>query len=251
MNVDTYEVRKALYKRFSDHRQYAVAEEVALTTGFSHRRIDMVVVDCYASNGFRIDGIEIKVSKADLRRELQDPEKHVAFFDRIDYYTLACPADILNGMYELIPKNWGVMVISDDGTTRYKRKPLALHEDIDRTIPRGFLASLVRAIQSRQPSEQEIQEAFERGENTAEEKARWKYNSQREYVQRNAEKLEKYERLMHRLSLIRRDDEEKIVEEFEAFRKTDIEFMEKQVRRQAESLITLADNLKVARGAQE
>ena len=81
--MTTEEVRAALRKKYADHERYAVAEEVGLTTGFSHRRIDFMVLDCYASNGFRVDGIEIKVSTSDLRRELEDPEKHVAFFDKI------------------------------------------------------------------------------------------------------------------------------------------------------------------------
>lgn len=88
--------------RFSDHRRYAIAEEVGLTTGFSHRRLDMMVLDCYESNGFRIDGIEIKVSTGDLRRELQDPEKHIAFFDVIDYYTLATPAKVVEPLIDVI-----------------------------------------------------------------------------------------------------------------------------------------------------
>lgn len=68
------EVRAALRKKFNDNRRYAIAEEVGLTTGFSHRRLDMMVLDCYNSNGFRIDGFEIKISTSDLRRELEDPE---------------------------------------------------------------------------------------------------------------------------------------------------------------------------------
>lgn len=62
----------------------------------------MMVLDCYESNGFRIDGIEIKVSTGDLRRELQDPEKHIAFFDVIDYYTLATPAKVVEPLIDVI-----------------------------------------------------------------------------------------------------------------------------------------------------
>ena len=45
------EVRAAMRKKFNDTRRYAIAEEVGLTTGFSHRRLDMMVLDCYNSNG--------------------------------------------------------------------------------------------------------------------------------------------------------------------------------------------------------
>ena len=79
------DIRKALKNRYGDHRRFAVAEEVGLTTGGGCRRLDMIVLDCYSSNGFRIDGFEIKVIKTDIRRELEDPENHIAFFDVIDY----------------------------------------------------------------------------------------------------------------------------------------------------------------------
>ena len=84
--MNANDVRVALRKRFCDTRRYACAEEVGLTTGYSHRRLDMMVLDCYYSNGFRIDGFEIKVSTADLRRELADPEKHIAFFDELSRF---------------------------------------------------------------------------------------------------------------------------------------------------------------------
>lgn len=84
------DVRSALRAKYSDHRRYAVAEEVGLTTGFSHRRLDMMVLDCYFSNGFRIDGFEIKISTSDLRRELEDPEKSdcIVFNKAVSYKTL-------------------------------------------------------------------------------------------------------------------------------------------------------------------
>ena len=93
------EVRLAIKKKFNDSRRYVIAEEVGLTTGYSRRRIDMVILDCYESNSFRIDGIEIKVSTADLRRELQIPDKHTAFFEKIDSFTLAAPVDVINTLF--------------------------------------------------------------------------------------------------------------------------------------------------------
>ena len=147
--ITAFEVREALKKRFNDHRRYAIAEEVGLTTGFSHRRLDFMVLDCYWSNGFRIDGFEIKVSTSDLRRELADPEKHIAFFDIIDYYTLAVPAGVADPLMDIIPKKWGILIINEDGSTRYKRKPLALEDQhTNRPVPRGFLAEITRSIQS-------------------------------------------------------------------------------------------------------
>lgn len=217
--MDTRQVRAALKKKFSDSRRYALAEEVGLTTGYSHRRIDMIVADCYNSNGYRVDGFEIKVSTSDLRRELADPEKHIAFFDVIDFFTLACPAKVVDPVLDIIPKKWGILIVNDDGTTRYKRRPLALQDEkLDRKIPRGFFASFVRAIQERQPAQQELDEQYERGVKEGEESQRRRdeYNMSR--VKREIDKLEKYDRMMSRFMLYC-EDIDKIMDEFEAFRR--------------------------------
>ena len=223
MNAE--QIRAALRKRYNDTRRYAIAEEVGLTTGFSHRRLDMMVLDCYFSNGFRIDGFEIKVSTADLRRELEDPEKHVAFFNVIDYYTIAVPAGVVDPLMEVIPKKWGILIVNEDGSTRMKRKPLALEDKkADKAIPRGFFASITRAIQARQPSAQELQQAYDRGCQEAEERIKRERKYLDERVSREAEKLRAYDELQRRFRIFG-DDVEKAMDEFEAFRKMDLKWV--------------------------
>lgn len=228
MNAE--DIRSALRAKYSDHRQYAVAEEVGLTTGHSHRRLDMMVLDCYYSNGFRIDGFEIKVSTSDLRRELEDPEKHIAFFDVIDYYTLAVPQGVAEPLMEIIPKKWGILIVNEDGSTRYKRKPLALEDKkADKAIPRGFFASITRAIQSRQPSEQELFNEYERGlkEGKAKAERHLRYMSDR--IAKESAKLEAYDKLSNRFR-IWGDNVDEILDEFEAFRKLDPNWVMQSIR---------------------
>lgn len=213
--MNAQEVCNAICQKFSDSRQYAIATEVGLTTGGSRRRIDMVIVNCYASNHFRIDGIEIKVSKADLRRELEDPDKHVAFFDLLDYYTLACPEGIAD--LSLLPPKWGLLVVSDDGRAYYRRKPLALHDRIDRTVPRGFFAGYVRAIQHYSPSAEALAAEYDRGvkDGRNEEKRHMRY--QQERLSKEVERLELLDQLERRFKLWGGDYEKKL-DEFERFR---------------------------------
>ena len=241
--MTAYEVREALRAKFGDSRRYAVAEEVGLTTGYSHRRLDMMVLDCYESNGFRIDGIEIKVSTSDLRRELADPEKHIAFFDIIDYYTLACPAGVVEPLLDVIPKKWGILIIGENGQTRYKRKPLALEDrKADRAIPRGFFASITRAIQQHQPSAQELLAEYERGakETKAKIESRRDYMSER--IAREADKLEKYDKLISRFHLYGADIE-KTMDEFEAFRNLNIDWVKHSIENTVKKLEELAEKL--------
>lgn len=228
-------IRAALRAKYCDHRRYAIAEEVGLTTGFSHRRLDMMVLDCYASNGFRIDGFEIKVSTSDLRRELEDPEKHIAFFEVIDFYTLAVPPGVVEPLMEAIPQKWGILIVNEDGSTRYKRKPLALEDKVDKPVPRGFFASIVRAIQSRQPSAHELRSEYERGlkEGKEQEERRRTYMTDR--VSKDAAKLEEYDKLRSRLNIYG-DDIDEIVDEFEAFRKLNIDLVKHSISHLIERL---------------
>lgn len=234
MNAET--VRQAMRAKFSDHRRYAVAEEVGLTTGYSHRRLDMMVLDCYSSNGFRIDGFEIKVSTSDLRRELEDPEKHIAFFDVIDYYTLVAPKGVVEPLMEIIPKKWGILIVNDDGSTRYKRKPLALEDKkADKAVPRGFLASITRAIQSRQASDQELLAEYNRGLKDGKEQAERHRDYMSDRVAREAAKLEAYDKLSTRF-LIWGDNVDEIMDEFEAFRKLDIHWVRSSIEKAVKKL---------------
>lgn len=225
--MNAQEVCNAICQKFSDSRQYAIATEVGLTTGGSRRRIDMVIVNCYASNHFRIDGIEIKVSKADLRRELEDPDKHVAFFDLLDYYTLACPEGIAD--LSLLPPKWGLLVVSDDGRAYYRRKPLALHDSVDRTVPRGFFAGYVRAIQQYSPSAKALASEYDRGvkDGIAQEKRHMRY--QQERLSRDVERLERLDQLEWRFNLWGDKKEEKL-EEFERFRSANPDWAVKSIK---------------------
>ena len=233
MSIDAYAVRKALLKKFSDTRRYAVAEEVGLTTGFSHRRLDMIVLDCYASNGFRIDGIEIKVSTSDLRRELEDPEKHIAFFDVIDYYTLACPKSVVDPVIDLIPPKWGILIINEDGTTRYKRKPLALEDRVEKTVPRGFMAGLTRSILAMQPAEIELREKYEEGIKEGRERAERDRDYLSRRIEKEGEKLKHYDALVGRFKLWGDSpgEIEEAMKAFETFRSKDPDWINTHINK--------------------
>lgn len=213
------DIRNALKRRFFDPQHYAIAEEVGLHTGFSHRRLDMIVMDCWQSFGYRIDGFEIKISTSDLRRELQDPEKHIAFFDRIDYYTLAVPSGVVDPLIDIIPKKWGILIINEDGSSRYKRKPIALEDKkADGALPRGFVAGLIRKILEYQPSKEELRREFERGREAGQNDN--KYLAER--VKEKSDKIEAYDSLMNRLHTWSVESTENALAEFEAFRKCDL-----------------------------
>ena len=136
MEVTAADIVRLLYKKFEDGRQYACATEVANATGGGARRLDFVAVNCYESKCFAVEGVEIKVSRPDLMREFHDAGKHAFFYDKLDYFSLACPEDIVD--MKLIPPKWGVYVVRPDGSLRAKRRPLALHDAFPCSIDEAY-----------------------------------------------------------------------------------------------------------------
>lgn len=136
---------------YSDPNQYVCAAEVSPRTGAWERRIDFLVMNCYDSEQLKIQGYEIKISKSDLKRELEDPDKHAVFFDAIDFYWLIAPKQVIDNI-DLIPPKWGIRAVWRDEsgkiTSRTVRKPTCLHdEQMDsRKIRKTFMASFCRAI---------------------------------------------------------------------------------------------------------
>lgn len=221
-------IREALYKKYSDRRRFIVAEEVGLTTGGGCRRIDMIVLDCFRSNKFRLDGFEIKVSTSDLRRELRDPNKHISYFDIIDFFTLVAPAGVVNPLYEAIPEKWGILIVNEDGTTRYRRKPLTLNDEVAKTVPRGFFASLVRNVQDYQPGQRAISDAFWRGRAEGEESEKRMHEDLRKRMRDVSEDVRRYEKMFNNLAPCG-DNIDEVIAEFNAFRKLNVKALEKNV----------------------
>ena len=149
-NIKADDIYCLLAQKYQDPRQYACAREVQEKTGWARRRLDFVAVDCFEGNNLEIMAFEVKTSKSDFRRELEDPTKHNIFFDDIDKYSIVAPDYVLDDM-SIIPPKWGVyhVVMNEEGELELKtvRKPLALHDDQQemRPVGRKFFASLFRA----------------------------------------------------------------------------------------------------------
>lgn len=177
-------------------QEWLMATEVKNGCGYSfHRSLDVVVVNTYPSKGLLFEGIEIKVSKSDLRTELQNAEKHAVFFENLDYFSLACPASILD--MDIIPKKWGVYVVNDKGELRTKRKPLALHDEARKTLTRDFTVAFIRAFALRGSGilhdnelySKKISEEYQRGFESG------KKSASSPHHQRRLDELKKFEEI--------------------------------------------------------
>ena len=175
------DIYSLLYQRHKDIGEWLCAREVSDSTGWAARCLDFVACNCYSSKGHGVYAYEVKISKSDLRNELFDPSKHNIFFDNIDYFSLVAPDYVLDAEYiKLIPKQWGIIKAvagkeyGEPSKLVTSRKPLALHDEKNRSLNKDFVFSLMRRLRddpSTDKPEQELRNAeFQRG---YEEGKRW------------------------------------------------------------------------------
>lgn len=244
------DIRALLHERFSDKRQFAYAEEVGNSTGSDQRRrLDMVVVDCWKSNGFAIEGIEIKISKADLRRELQDASKHNIFYGNLDYYSLAAPASIVD--VDLIPKHWGLYLAyaGKNGLfMRAARKPISIHDECRDDVDKGFMAALLRAMWGSRPTDSMIEAARKEGyEKALLEAGVTDFKQRIEYLQKECEAG--YE-LRRNLGVWGgAEGVEKAIKDFENFKSLNLSSLERCLERIIENSADVKRALKLLQGA--
>jgi len=145
--------------------RYVVAIQVNNGAGFNYgRTLDAVVFDTWPSKGLALHGLEIKCSKSDLRRELQQPAKFAEFAPYLDTFSIVGPKEVIDR--DIIPKRWGIYVPDDNGALRTIRKPLYLHEPGERdreTCDRSFAAGFCRALVQRSLSTDAHKAAEEAG----------------------------------------------------------------------------------------
>jgi hypothetical protein len=135
--ITSGDVRAALKLRYPA-QSHALLFEVAPTTGGGTRYADAVAVGLWASHGHAIEGIEIKVSRADFLSEMKQPEKSQPVFQYCHRWWLACPKDMVRP--EELPETWGLLELCGD-TLRQKVKAPKL-EPVPITL--GFLGALIR-----------------------------------------------------------------------------------------------------------
>jgi hypothetical protein len=140
------EVRAALRVRYPrDDRisapRYGLIEEVRNGTGFdATRSCDALAFHFWPSDGLSLHGFEIKVSRADWLRELQQPRKSEAWAQYCDFWWIAVGrADIV--AIDELPPGWGLMVPNARSMLHVAR---AARKFDPQPLPRSVLVAIVR-----------------------------------------------------------------------------------------------------------
>lgn len=139
----TCALMKALRERYARPEWCFMTEVPDGTGAYASRRADAFAYNLFPSKGNVSICFELKASKADLKRELEDGQKSNAIGKYANYFFLVCPDGIIDESM-LIPKTWGILIFKD-GKLRQKKKPEEFKpEPMDKNFVAALLQSMLR-----------------------------------------------------------------------------------------------------------
>ncbi len=146
--------------------EWVTMPEVRNATGYQRqaRSADAISVSTYPSRGLTVDGFEIKVSKGDWRRELENPDKAEEIARYCDHWWVVAPAGIIPP--GTVPGGWGLLEAKKSGLFKTIVAPKLDPQPLDRMFLVSMLRSahtMVEAAERRSPSEKATAEARQEG----------------------------------------------------------------------------------------
>lgn len=121
MSEQTTNTRKIIELLFNRHLppQWASFAELRGSTGYiNEQRLDFFAMHLWPSQGFRSVAYEIKVSRGDFQREIENPKKR-AFAESVSH---ECYFAVPQGLVEKdeVPEGWGLLEANAGGLKRVK-----------------------------------------------------------------------------------------------------------------------------------
>lgn len=123
--MTAHDVINALAARYKPP-EYAFLTDVRNSVGFSGRvrTADAMAMSLWPSRGIYMTGFEVKVSRADWKKELAQPEKAEELAQFCKLWFIACPEKLIDK--DEVPPGWGLIHVKDDGNLKYA-KPAPEH----------------------------------------------------------------------------------------------------------------------------
>lgn len=154
----TDDIYAALRSRYAGH-EWAAFYEVGNGTGMAAtRRCDCVAMCLWPSKGLHLHGHEVKASRSDWLKEIQDPSKAEAFAQHCHYWWVVALRGIVKP--DEMPPTWGLMELSPSGNLRVKSAP-AIRSDC--SLDYGFLAAILRRASEANVNEKMLRDARNSG----------------------------------------------------------------------------------------
>jgi hypothetical protein len=95
--------------------KWIILPELHSEVGFTRRRIDLFVLNCWPSEKYVRIAYEIKISVSDYKNELKHPEKREPFVRFANEFYYVTPVGFLDKYRDHIPHECGLIEISEDG----------------------------------------------------------------------------------------------------------------------------------------
>lgn len=133
------DIRAAMINRWTAP-EWAIMWEVAEGTGArGGRYADAVMMSLWPSRGLELHGVEIKISRADWKREAADPTKAEAIAKYCDRWWVHTPEGVVDDLSDM-PPAWGLREWTGKRWNTVREASLTNAEP----ITRHFLAALLR-----------------------------------------------------------------------------------------------------------
>jgi hypothetical protein len=157
--VNASELYALLQRRYSTG--YLLAPQVAEAAGYdSKSRLDAVAIATDASRGYEIHGFEIKVSRADLLREIANPLKSAPVLRFLDFFWIVAAKGIVEATE--LPLTWGLLAERGSRLHAVRRAKHLEPEPITRAFVIGLILRMMRSGQVDDVKEMLLAE-YERG----------------------------------------------------------------------------------------
>lgn len=186
------DVRQALLGRWTPS-EYVSINEAPQSSDRQGRKLDVLVASLWRSRGYELDGVEIKVSISDWRRELKEAAKADWWWEHVHRFWVAVPAKIAPAVRAELPSGWGLLSCTSERTTEVV-KP---EKHAPAPIPWGTCIGLFRA--SADAGYNALQWAEQKGHRLGKEAAQKEFErttgdeSLRRKLTELTEKVEKFE----------------------------------------------------------
>jgi hypothetical protein len=120
--------------------EWASFAQLPSNTGGINRYLDFYAINLWHSKRYLKVAYEIKISRSDFHREMNEPRKR-EFAEKIaDEAYFATPLNLINP--DEVPEGWGLIEMNAGGLRIKKRAPQRKVED----LPMSFIASLARRL---------------------------------------------------------------------------------------------------------
>lgn len=135
----TREVNEGLRRKYEGEdgngEEWVLIFEARDGAGYNGRggSCDLVAINTWPSRGLEVVGHEVKVSRSDFMKELEDPEKSQAFMRFCDKWWLVVPKPWRSVVKETgeVPVGWGLLEVDvEGGRTRQVVAPKRLDREV-------------------------------------------------------------------------------------------------------------------------